>query len=116
MSDIADPALAEAGRTRIEWADAQMPVLRSLRERFATSCPLEGLTVAACLHVTAETAGLVRALVAGGRRGGRRARGGCVVEGPAGDGGRSLASLRRGANVNPPDRFRDGGAEQGIEQ
>src|SRR4051812_430723 len=66
MSDIADPALAEAGRTRIEWADAQMPVLRSLRERFATSCPLEGLTVGACLHVTAETANLVRTLVAGG--------------------------------------------------
>jgi adenosylhomocysteinase len=43
-----------------------MPVLRSLRERFAAERPLEGLTVAACLHVTAETAGLVRALVAGG--------------------------------------------------
>jgi adenosylhomocysteinase len=43
-----------------------MPVLRSLRERFAVQRPLEGLTVAACLHVTAETAGLVRALVAGG--------------------------------------------------
>jgi adenosylhomocysteinase len=66
MSDIADRTLAETGRTRIEWADAQMPVLRSLRERFAVQRPLEGLTVAACLHVTAETAGLVRALVAGG--------------------------------------------------
>jgi adenosylhomocysteinase len=68
ISDIADPALAEAGRTRIEWADAQMPVLRSLRERFAAERPLEDLTVAACLHVTAETAALVRALVAGGAR------------------------------------------------
>ena len=66
MSDIADPTLADAGRTRIEWADAQMPVLRSLRERFAQERPLEGLTVAACLHVTAETAGLVRVLLAGG--------------------------------------------------
>lgn len=66
MSDIANPALAEAGRTRIDWADAQMPVLASLRERFAAQRPLQGLSVAACLHVTAETANLVRALVAGG--------------------------------------------------
>src|ERR1700712_5895031 len=68
MSDIADPSLAEAGGTSIEWAEAQMPVLRSLRERFGAQRPLEGLTVGACLHVTAETAGLVRALVAGGAR------------------------------------------------
>jgi adenosylhomocysteinase len=65
-SDIADPALADAGRARIEWADGQMPVLRSIRERFAGERPLEGVTVAACLHVTAETANLVRALMAGG--------------------------------------------------
>ena len=65
-SDIADPSLAAAGRARIEWADAQMPVLRSIRERLADERPLEGITVAACLHVTAETANLVRALVAGG--------------------------------------------------
>src|ERR671937_1701657 len=65
-SDIADPALAEAGQARIDWADAQMPVLRSIRERFAAQRPLDGVTVAACLHVTAETANLVRALVAGG--------------------------------------------------
>jgi adenosylhomocysteinase len=66
MSDIADPALADAGRARIEWADGQMPVLRSIRERFAVERPLDGITVAACLHVTAETANLVRALMAGG--------------------------------------------------
>lgn len=66
MSDIADIGLADEGRTRIEWADAQMPVLRSIRERFAAERPLDGLVVAACLHVTAETANLVRALVAGG--------------------------------------------------
>jgi adenosylhomocysteinase len=65
-SDIADPALADAGRARIEWADAQMPVLRSIRERMAAERPLEGITVAACLHVTAETANLVRALMEGG--------------------------------------------------
>ena len=65
-SDIADPALADAGRARIEWADAQMPVLRSIRERLADGRPLDGVTVAACLHVTAETANLVRALIAGG--------------------------------------------------
>ena len=51
---------------RIEWADAQMPVLRSIRERFASERPLAGVRVAACLHVTAETANLVRTLVAGG--------------------------------------------------
>jgi adenosylhomocysteinase len=66
MSDIADPTLADAGRTRIAWADAQMPVLRSIRERFGAQRPLEGLTVAACLHVTAETANLVTTLTAGG--------------------------------------------------
>ncbi|HMJ35945.1 MAG TPA: adenosylhomocysteinase [Baekduia sp.] len=66
MSDIADPALAESGGARIEWAEAQMPVLRSIRERFGVQRPLDGLVVAACLHVTAETAVLTRTLVAGG--------------------------------------------------
>jgi adenosylhomocysteinase len=65
-SEIADPGLAPEGRARIEWADGQMPVLRSIRERFARERPLEGVRVAACLHVTAETANLVRALIAGG--------------------------------------------------
>jgi adenosylhomocysteinase len=57
---------ARSGLARIEWADAQMPVLRSIRERFATKRPLAGVRVAACLHITAETANLVRTLVAGG--------------------------------------------------
>jgi adenosylhomocysteinase len=65
-SDVADSALAPEGRARIEWADAQMPVLRSIRERLERERPLDGITVAACLHVTAETANLVRALMAGG--------------------------------------------------
>jgi adenosylhomocysteinase len=55
-----------SGRARIEWADGQMPVLRSIRERLAGERPLAGLRVGACLHVTAETACLVRALAAGG--------------------------------------------------
>jgi adenosylhomocysteinase len=63
---VADLSLAEAGQVRIEWADGQMPVLRSIRERFARERPLEGLRVAACLHVTSETANLLRALTAGG--------------------------------------------------
>ena len=63
---IHDPGLAEAGRARIDWADAQMPVLRSIGERFAAERPLEGVAVGACLHVTSETANLVRALRAGG--------------------------------------------------
>jgi adenosylhomocysteinase len=66
VSDIADPKLADAGRARIEWADAQMPVLRLLGERFAGERPLAGVRVGACLHVTSETANLVRTLRAGG--------------------------------------------------
>ena len=58
--------VANAGEARIEWADGQMPVLRSIRERFAKEKPLDGLVVGACLHVTSETANLVRALEAGG--------------------------------------------------
>jgi adenosylhomocysteinase len=68
LSDITDPALAEAGRARIDWAQRGMPVLRLIAERFAAQRPLAGLTIAACLHVTAETAGLVNALRAGGAR------------------------------------------------
>src|SRR5918998_391265 len=65
-SDVADARLAGAGEARIEWADGQMPVLRSIRERFASDKPLDGLVVGACLHVTSETANLVRTLAAGG--------------------------------------------------
>jgi adenosylhomocysteinase len=65
-SDIADAALADAGEGRIEWAGGQMPVLASIRDRFAAATPLAGLTVGACLHVTSETANLVRTLEAGG--------------------------------------------------
>src|SRR5215212_9458689 len=68
MADIKDPGLAGDGRARIDWADAQMPVLRSLGERFAAERPLEGIHIGACLHVTSETANLVRALRAGGAR------------------------------------------------
>jgi adenosylhomocysteinase len=67
-SDIADAGLAGAGEDRIEWADGQMPVLRSIRERFAAQRPLEGIPVGLCLHVTSETANLVRTLAAGGAR------------------------------------------------
>src|SRR3954468_3677115 len=65
-SEVADTALAAAGEARIDWADGQMPVLRSIRERFARQRPLEGIVVGACLHVTSETANLVRTLAAGG--------------------------------------------------
>ena len=61
-------ALVDAGRAAIDWADAQMPVLRSIRSRFARERPLRGLRVAACLHVTAEAAAVVRALAEGGAR------------------------------------------------
>jgi len=65
-SHIKDPSLAERGVRRIEWAEAEMPVLRQVRERFERERPLEGLRLAACLHVTAETANLMRTLQAGG--------------------------------------------------
>jgi len=64
--DIRDPALAEPGRRRIDWADQEMPVLRQIRERFARERPLAGTRVAACLHVTTETANLMRTLQLGG--------------------------------------------------
>jgi adenosylhomocysteinase len=64
--DIKDIALADAGRARIEWADADMPVLASIRTRFEAEKPLAGMCVSACLHVTTETANLMRTLKAGG--------------------------------------------------
>ena len=64
--DVRDLKLAKSGRTRIAWADDQMPVLRAIRERFAKEKPLQGLKLAACLHVTSETANLARSLKAGG--------------------------------------------------
>lgn len=66
QSNIKDTSLAAAGKKRIEWAERGMPVLRQVRERFEKEQPLKGKTLAACLHVTAETANLVRALKAGG--------------------------------------------------
>jgi adenosylhomocysteinase len=64
--DVADLSLAPEGAAQIAWANEQMPVLRRIRERFEHQRPLEGVRIAACLHVTAETANLVLTLVAGG--------------------------------------------------
>jgi adenosylhomocysteinase len=64
--DVKDLGLASAGVTRIEWADRQMPVLEAIRERFERERPLDGVPIAACLHVTSETANLARTLKAGG--------------------------------------------------
>jgi adenosylhomocysteinase len=64
--DVADLSLAPEGAAQIAWASEQMPVLHRIRERFEQQRPLEGVRIAACLHVTAETANLVLALVAGG--------------------------------------------------
>ena len=66
--DITDAGLADLGRQRIAWADTHMPVLTSIRERFAKERPLEGVTMGACLHITTETANLLRTLKAGGAR------------------------------------------------
>jgi adenosylhomocysteinase len=64
--DIRDIKLADSGRDRIEWAERRMPVLRAIRERFAVEKPLDGVKISCCLHVTTETANLVRTLKEGG--------------------------------------------------
>lgn len=64
--DVADIKLAGEGKLKIEWSEQQMPVLRSIKVRFTTEKPLKGLTLAACLHVTSETANLLITLKAGG--------------------------------------------------
>jgi len=64
--DVRSIDLAADGKKRIEWADRNMPVLARIRERFAQERPLAGLRIACCLHVTSETANLVRTLKAGG--------------------------------------------------
>ena len=64
--DIRNESLAEGGRRRIEWAEREMPVLRLIKERFAKEKPLKGYRMSACLHVTAETANLMKTLQAGG--------------------------------------------------
>src|SRR5438874_1051123 len=64
--DVKDLAVGEEGKRRIEWADRQMPVLAAIRERFESEQPLAGHRISACLHVTTETANLMRTLQAGG--------------------------------------------------
>ena len=64
--DIKDINLAKKGKLRIEWADREMPVLKGIAERFSKEKPLKGVKLAACLHVTTETANLVETLKAGG--------------------------------------------------
>jgi len=64
--DIANPALAAEGKKRIEWAERNMPVLAQIRDRFAKEQPFKGVRISACMHVTTETANLMRTLKAGG--------------------------------------------------
>lgn len=66
QGDVRDATLADKGRVRIEWAESLMPVLRMIRERFVDERPLSGVRIGACLHVTTETANLMRTLQAGG--------------------------------------------------
>ncbi len=64
--DVKDLTLAEGGRRRIQWAEGEMPVLRGIMERFTKEQPLKGARISACLHVTTETANLMRTLQSGG--------------------------------------------------
>jgi adenosylhomocysteinase len=66
VPDIKDPALAPGGHERIEWAAGEMPVLAQIKDRFDKERPLDGIRIAACLHVTTETANLMLTLAAGG--------------------------------------------------
>src|SRR5438094_10292154 len=66
--DVKDLGAAAKGKVRIEWADQWMPVLQLIRRRFAKERPLEGVRIAACLHVTTETANLAITLSDGGAR------------------------------------------------
>jgi adenosylhomocysteinase len=66
MSDISDRSLAEVGVKRIDWALKEMPVMRSLMDRYAESRPLQGVRISGCLHITTETANLARTLKAAG--------------------------------------------------
>ena len=95
MPDIKDPGLAPTGRERIEWAAGEMQVLAQIRERFEKEKPLQGIRIAACLHVTTETANLMETLAAGRGRGAARG-----VE-PALDPG------RRGRRAHRAERHRD---------
>lgn len=65
-SDIANPDLASQGKKRIEWAERSMPVLAQIRDRFTMEQPFKGVRISACMHVTTETANLMRTLAAGG--------------------------------------------------
>src|SRR3989338_6688294 len=65
-SDVKNLKLAADGKKRIEWAESQMDVLRLIKKRFAKEKPLKGIKLAACLHVTAETANLMITLKEGG--------------------------------------------------
>jgi adenosylhomocysteinase len=66
MPDIKDPSLSQDGHDRIEWAAGEMPVMARIKERFEKERPLSGIAIAACLHVTTETANLLQTLQAGG--------------------------------------------------
>ena len=78
--DVKDLKLAPEGKRRIEWANSDMPVLQLIKERFEKEKTLDGLKISACLHVTAETANLVRTLKAGGAQVVKREPTTCVVE------------------------------------
>ena len=66
--DVKEKKLAKEGLLRIEWANQNMPVLNNIRKKFAEETPLKGIRLAACLHVTTETASLMQTLKAGGAK------------------------------------------------
>ena len=92
--DIKDLGLADLGKRRTEWAFQSMPVLQTIRKQFIKTQPLKGIKVAACLHVTTETANLMITLRDGGLRPFRQERAGVHLGGHGG--GREAAGSRAG--------------------
>ena len=104
--DVTDLGLADEGVRRIEWAEREMPVLRLIRERFEREQPLAGIRIAACLHVTTETANLMRTLKAGGAEVAPRGVQPAVHQGRrgggAGGGATASARTRAAARIATP--------------
>src|SRR5258706_9342091 len=123
-SDIADPGLAEGGLARIAWAERAMPVLGLLREECASKQPFAGRSIAACLHITAETAILAGVLTAGGGRGHLAASHPLspphdLAAAPAsqpGGFGNAKKGVARGTEYAPPDPALEGAPGLGVER
>src|SRR6266571_4022088 len=109
--DVKDLGLAEKGRGRIDWAQSEMRALALIRERFEKERPLEGMRIAACLHVTSETANLVETLQAGGADVALCAQSGIFVYAIKGEDGETYYRHIRSVLDHRPNLTMDDGAD-----